>query len=205
MVQPQIMKTVPPSLSHRAPGAGPRGARSGPARGAGGFTIIEVMIVMVVLAVLIAIAAPSLRTMIVGNAVRSVTGDLLSDIAMSRSEASKRSQRVVLCASTNLNTCTGSSSWALGWISFVDADNNGQRDTVGANEPLLRVKEPAPTSVRIDSTPPGVSNIRFRSIGVIDAAKSITLCPAQTGSGAGGRTITVNALGRVQTVTVTCP
>jgi len=199
------MKTVPPSLLHRAPSAGPRGTCIGPALGAGGFTIIELMIVMVVLAALIAIAAPSLRTMIVGNAVRSVTGDLLSDIAMSRSEASKRSQRVVLCASTNQNTCTGSTSWALGWISFVDADNNGQRDTVGTNEPLLRVKEAAPTSVQVNTSPAGVSNIRFRSIGVIDAAKTITLCPAQTGSGASGRTITVNALGRVQTVTVTCP
>lgn len=177
----------------------------GAAYDARGFTIIELMIVMVVLGALITIAAPSLRTMIVGNAVRSVTGDLLSDIAMSRSEASKRSQRVVLCASTNLNTCTASTSWALGWISFVDADNNGQRDTVGPNEPLLRVKEAAPTSVQINTTPAGVSNIRFRSIGVIDAAKSITLCPATTGSGAGGRTITVNALGRVQTVNVTCP
>ena len=203
------MKTVPPSLppslSYRAPSAGPRGTCIGPARGAAGFTIIELMIVMVILGALITIAAPSLRTMIVGNAVRSVTGDLLSDIAMSRSEASKRSQRVVLCASTNQNTCTGSSSWALGWISFVDADNNGQRDTVGANEPLLRVKEAAPTSVQVNTSPAGVSNIRFRSIGVIDAAKTITLCPAQTGSGANGRTITVNALGRVQTVTVTCP
>ena len=203
------MKTVPPSLppslSYRAPSAGPRGTCIGPARGAAGFTIIELMIVMVILGALITIAAPSLRTMIVGNAVRSVTGDLLSDIAMSRSEASKRSQRVVLCASTNQNTCTGASSWALGWISFVDADNNGQRDTVGANEPLLRVKEAAPTSVQVNTSPAGVSNIRFRSIGVIDAAKTITLCPAQTGSGANGRTITVNALGRVQTVTVTCP
>ena len=76
---------------------------------------------------------------------------------------------------------------------------------MGTNEPLLRVKEAAPTSVQINTTPAGVSDIRFRSIGVIDAIKIITLCPAQTGSGASGRTITINALGRVQTVTVTCP
>ena len=199
------MKDAPPPLLNRPPCASRRQARCIAAHGARGFTIIELMIVMVVLAALIAIAAPSLRTMIVGNAVRSVTGDLQSDIAMSRSEASKRSQRVVLCASTDQNTCTGSTNWALGWISFIDADNNGQRDTVGTNEPVLRVREAAPTSVQINTTPLGVSNIRFRSIGVIDAAKSITLCPATTGSGASGRTITINALGRVQTVTVTCP
>ena len=111
-VQPQTMKILPAPLLNRPPGALRRRARFIAARGAGGFTIIELMIVMVVLAVLIAIAAPSLRTMIVGNAVRSITGDLQSDIAMSRSEASKRSQRVVLCASTNLNTCTGATSWA---------------------------------------------------------------------------------------------
>lgn len=161
------------------------------------------MIVVTIVAVLMTIAAPSLRTLIITNQLRSVVGDLLSDIAISRSEASKRSQRVVLCASDNQSTCVASASWATGWISFVDADNSGQRDAVSGNEPLLRVKQAAPTSIQI--TAPGVTDIRFRSIGVVDAAKTLTVCPVITGTGIAGRLINMNALGKVQATNTTCP
>ena len=170
-----------------------------------GFTIIELMIVMLIIAALITVAAPSLKTMILTNQVRSATSDFLSDIAMSRSEASRRSQRVVLCASNDQNTCTSSANWAAGWISFVDADNNGQRNTAGVTEPILRVKDAVSSSVRFTTTPTGVGDIRFRAIGVIDAAKSIAICPVATGTSVTGRSITINALGRVQTVNATCP
>ncbi len=171
-----------------------------------GFTIIELMIVVVIIGALITIAAPSLRTMIIANQLRSVTSDLLSDIALSRSEASKRSQRVVLCASTDQNTCLSGGNLAGGWISFVDADGvtPPQRNTAGTTEPLLRVKEAVYSSVRITLTSvSGATSISFRSIGVIDEAKTITLCPYPNGTGVTGRSITINALGRVQTVNAT--
>lgn len=174
-----------------------------------GFTIIELMIVVVIIGALITIAAPSLRTMIIANQLRSVTSDLLSDIALSRSEASKRSQRVVLCASTDQNTCLAGANLAGGWISFVDADGitPPQRNTAGTTEPLLRVKEAVNSSILITLTSAsGATSISFRSIGVIDEAKTITLCPSASGTGVTGRSITINALGRVQTVNATtCP
>lgn len=167
-----------------------------------GFTIIELMIVVTIMGVIAAIAAPSLRTMIITNQVRAATSDLLNDLAVSRSEASKRSQRVVMCASTDMSTCAGS-AWGSGWISFVDANNNQQRDTVDASEPLIRVKEAAPVSVKIVTTPSALSKVGFRSFGIIDATKTFTICPATLGTGIAGRSITMNTMGRVQTVNAT--
>jgi type IV fimbrial biogenesis protein FimT len=167
-----------------------------------GFTIIELLIVVTIVGVLTAIAAPSLRTMIITNQVRTSTSDLLNDIAVARSESAKRSQRVVMCASTDMKTCAGS-AWASGWISFVDANNNLERDPADAAEPLIRVKEPVPTAVKIVTTPATLARIGFRSFGIIDAAKTFVVCPSTTGTGILGRSITINTMGRVQTVNAT--
>lgn len=171
-----------------------------------GFTIIELLIVVAVVAILITIAAPSLRTMIIGNQVRSLAGDLVNDLAVARSEASKRSQRVVMCPSNNQNTCTSGATWAAGWIAFVDANTDQQRNTSGTTEPLIRVREAPPTSMQITYTSnPSEEEVRFRAIGIIGAAKTFTICPSATGSGAAGRRISLTAMGRVEVVNITCP
>ena len=197
-----------------SPSTGPRSDRKKPRRKScrarvhapaavqAGFTVIELLIVVTIAGVLAAIAAPSLRTLIITNQVRTTTSDLLNDIAVARSESAKRSQRVVICASTNMSTCSGS-AWGGGWISFVDNNNNLQRDTAGAGEEILRVKEPIPASVKIVTSPATLSNILFRSFGIIDAAKTFTVCPASAGTGILGRSITMNSMGRVQTVNAT--
>lgn len=159
--------------------------------------------VIVLIAVLITLAAPSLRAMIITNQLRSFTSSLLNDIALARSESSRRSQRVVICPSDDQNTCTSSTPWTSGWITFIDADNNGQRNTGGSTEPVLRLTSAAPTSVQVTAT--GVIDIRFRSIGVVDTARSFTICPATSGTGVTGRLVSITTLGRVQTTTITCP
>ena len=169
-----------------------------------GFTIIELLIVVVIVAVLFTIAAPSVRVMMARNQVRTVSADLLSDIALSRSEASKRSQRVVMCPSSDQSGCTGSTNWGVGWISFIDVDANGSRNT--STEPLLRVHDAIPVGVTIGSG--GVSSLSFRAIGVVSTAATFDVCPATAGTGATGRQITMSIVGRVQGLDApsgTCP
>ena len=74
-----------------------------------GFTIIELMIVMVVIGVMAAIAAPSMRDMIVRIRVKAAASDLHSSLITARSEAIKRNagMQVVPVDATN---------WSLGWV-----------------------------------------------------------------------------------------
>jgi len=131
--------------------------------------------------------------------LRTVASDLVSDMAISRSEASKRSQRVVMCRSNDQNTCSGS-AWTDGWISFVDTNSNGAHDS---GESLIRVKQATPTSVSIVESSSATS-IAFRAIGIVDATKTFTICPATNPTGFVGRRITMTSFGKVQSSNFTC-
>jgi len=79
-----------------------------------GFTIIELLIVLVMIGVMAAIAAPSMRDMIVRIRVKAAASDLHSSLITARSEAIKRNagMQIVPVDATN---------WALGWVVRVQA------------------------------------------------------------------------------------
>ena len=67
------------------------GPRHRPSRG---LTLIELMIVVLVLGVLVALAAPSMRDMILAQRVRGVNAELVTDLQFARSEAARRNRDV---------------------------------------------------------------------------------------------------------------
>ena len=73
-----------------------------------GFTVIELLTVMVVVGVMVALAAPSMRDLIVRTRLKTAATDLHSSLTLARSEAIKRNagMRIVPVNSAN---------WALGW------------------------------------------------------------------------------------------
>ncbi len=76
-----------------------------------GFTLIEVCITIVVLAILIAIAVPSMATIIGGSRVKSAKEDVLGTIAQARSEAIKTNTTLtVILASPTVSILNGATT-----------------------------------------------------------------------------------------------
>jgi type IV fimbrial biogenesis protein FimT len=183
-----------------------------------GFTLIELLVTITIVAVLIALAAPSLRDAFLNVRMSAQANDLVADLSIARSEASKRNARVVLCTSTNGTGCTGT-PWEQGWLVFVDtgAAPNGARELT---ETIVKVAKPAAAGTTITTT--GVPNgaggspyVSYRSSGMSNpggAAMVFTVCDSRTTTNVGaanangkGRQVLINSTGRPAVRTFTCP
>ncbi len=90
-----------------------------------GFTIIELMITIVVLGIALAFAVPNMQQFIMSNRLTSQLNLLASNLALARNEAVKQNARVIICATTDGESCADEgASWEDGWIVFVDRDSD---------------------------------------------------------------------------------
>lgn len=103
--------------------------------GVAGFTIVEAMVTVAILGILIAIAVPSMTALIASNSLSSSANETLSAMMLARQEALRTARQVVVCKSSDSSSCSAGSSWADGWIVFVDEDASGTRN---GTEAVLR-------------------------------------------------------------------
>ena len=107
-----------------------------------GFTLLELIVTLAIGAILLAVAIPSMTTLIGGNAMSATVNTLVHALQSARSEAVKRSMPVGVCTSADpvaaTAVCDATAGYGAGWIVYVDVDGNGQRNpTAGAGEDLV--------------------------------------------------------------------
>jgi type IV fimbrial biogenesis protein FimT len=169
-----------------------------------GFNLIEMMITLLVVSVVIVMGAPSMADFINDMRVSAATNDMLSFFNYARSEAAKRGQRVTVCLSSDLSTCsTLGTNWAEGAVAFVDSDSNNQ---VSTGETVLRVMNPNSGVTIYAKTSAGFPSdyyFYYRPSGAANSAGTLEVCH----SGRKKREVSINAVGRPmsQVMTTVCP
>ena len=92
--------------------------------------------VIAIAIIVVSIGIPSYQTSIKNNRKTTAINDLRTALALARSSAITRRERVTVCKSSDNATCTTAGDWTQGWIIFTDPNN---RDTVDPGEEILRV------------------------------------------------------------------
>ncbi|WP_419723494.1 GspH/FimT family pseudopilin [Stutzerimonas kunmingensis] len=140
------------------------------------FTLIELMVTIGILAILLAAAVPALSQAVLNTRLTSLINDLTTSVTYARSEAVKRSRRVVICranaARDNCNYASG--NWSAGWLIFVDSAESDTATPVYNAANLLRVSDVPPSGSTITGRngATGRGWVRYSSIGTLARASS---------------------------------
>lgn len=128
----------------------------------GGFTVLELLVALAVGGVLLLLGLPSYRAWIAEMELRDRVAALVDAMSFARAEAIKRGTRVNLCASADAAFCAADGRWEAGWIMFVDANRDGERDD---DETLVRVQDRARPGITVRGNRPVADYVSYTGMG----------------------------------------
>lgn len=143
------------------------------------FTLIELMVTIAILAIIATLAAPNLSQMLHNTKVNTSSGDILSFLQQSRTEAIRLGKIVTVCGSSDGSNClaTNKTNWSTGLIVKYS----------GSTIPIQKLTfERSQLSITAPET------ISFNSVGSTTAEHEITV----TLPGANTYSICVEVIGR---------
>jgi len=165
-----------------------------------GFTLVELIMVIAIIGIVSMAAIPTIQGSMRNYQINSKAIFWQGVFNYLRSESMKRGERITLCASSNGSSClAGSKNLHLGWIAFVDLDNDAVRDAPG--EEIVRSGNADNDFTFIFSGTGNVSYISFVANGMMKTvaygswAGGVDVC---LGAGIAGKRVTVNQAGRVK-------
>lgn len=103
---------------------------------AGGFTMVEVMVVLAISLIVMSIAVPSFSALMAAQRVKTAGTDLYVSMTRARSEAIKRNASITLAPKQG--------AWQNGWTANDPADPTNTLDDHG---PLVSVSVTGPASI----------------------------------------------------------
>ena len=183
-----------------------------------GFTLIELMVGVAIMGILLMVGVPSFQSAVASSRLTTSTNDVVSALALARTEAIRRGARVTVCKSANATGCTTAGNWAQGWIIFIDTTRSAGDAAVDAGEVILASNAAASGNIVMAGSA-GVTNfVSFASDGqarlMNGASQAGTLRVCSTATALAdtrrARDIAITASGRVSTTTpasvaATCP
>lgn len=174
-------------------------------KNAHGFTLVELLITILVAALLMALAIPAFHSFVENNRLAASTNQLVSALAVARSEGIHRRENVTLCSSADLATCAVSASWETGWIAFTDRNGNGAID---GTDVMLRVWEAIPAGHTLTATG-GTTQVIFDRLGIANIITNeifrLANPDCRTGQANRERTVTLLTSGSVNVARADCP
>lgn len=169
--------------------------------GSQGMGLVESLVVLAITAVLAAWAVPAWTALSQDMNRSAMANGFLADLALARTESIRRGRRVVLCVSSDGQSCSASGSWRQGRIVFEDTNNSGWRES---GESLIQSQAGESDGWLFDGNSPVARYISYhpggqtRTLGGAPQMGTVTICRL-SGSPATVTKIVINRVGRPRT------
>jgi type IV fimbrial biogenesis protein FimT len=130
-----------------------------------GFTLIELMVTIAFLAIVMTLAVPSFEQTIASSRLTSAATDVYSSLLQARSDAISQGERMTVCKSSDGSTCIlGTTTWSVGWITFVDSSRTVS-PSADAGETVTYIVQATNPSITVSGNANVVNYVSFSADG----------------------------------------